>query len=231
MIAVKDYEKEYITTIQGDMPISAAFVVLKYRYEDDIVAALYDYAFIHEDKFVAQQANAAFKRVRQRSSGGPVASSGNLPRTTVSTMTEMIPAETFADRVKAIMCEAAKKNGQRVESRARGNAGVYLYHINAEAFCKAMDEMVSTYGEKLKELLGGTLNCLQVTKVCFFIGSVVRMHVINDVNLQTVDMLFAFEGYYDNLQTVQAKLGDKKTSSDQKVVLGYFEGLLRKYTA
>ncbi len=139
--------------------------------------------------------------------------------------------ETFADRVKAIMCEAATKNGQQIETSAKGHAGVYIYHINAEAFCKAMDEMVITYGEKLKELLGGSLNCLQVTKVCFFIGSVVRMHVINDVNLQTVDMLFAFEGYYDNLQTVKAKLGDKKATSDQMVVLGYFEGLLRKYTA
>lgn len=139
--------------------------------------------------------------------------------------------ETFADRVKAIMRKTATKNGQQIETSAKGHAGVYLYYINAEAFCKAMDEMVSTYGEKLKELLGGTLNCLQVTKVCFFIGSVVRMHVINDVNLQTVDMLFAFEGYYDNLQTVKAKLGDKKATSDQNVVLGYFEGLLRKYTA
>ena len=142
-----------------------------------------------------------------------------------------VEQETFADRVKTIIRKAATKNGQQIETSAKGHAGAYLYHINAEAFCKAMDEMVSTYGEKLKELLGGTLNCLQVTKVCFFIGSVVRMHVINDVNLQTVDMLFAFEGYYDNLQTVQAKLGDKKSTSDQNVVLGYFEGLLRKYTA
>lgn len=145
--------------------------------------------------------------------------------------TAPVVQETFADRVKAIMRKAATKNGLQIETSAKGHAGVYLYNINAEAFCKAMDEMVSTYGEKLKELLGGTLNCLQVTKVCFFIGSVVRMHVINDVNLQTVDMLFAFEGYYDNLQTVQAKLGDKKATSDQNVVLGYFEGLLRKYTA
>ena len=142
-----------------------------------------------------------------------------------------VKQETFADRVKTIIRKAATKNGQQIETSAKGHAGAYLYHINAEAFCKAMDEMVSTYGEKLKELLGGSLNCLQVTKVCFFIGSVVRMHVINDVNLQTVDMLFAFEGYYDNLQTVQAKLGDKKSTSDQNVVLGYFEGLLRKYTA
>lgn len=139
--------------------------------------------------------------------------------------------ETFADRVKAIMRQAATKNGQRIETTTKGHAGAYLYHINAEAFCRAMDEMVSTYGEQLKELLGGTLHCLQVTKVCFFIGNVIRMHVINDVNLQVVDMLFAFEDYYANKQTVKAKLGDRKITSEQKVVLGYFEGLLRKYTA
>ena len=139
--------------------------------------------------------------------------------------------ETFADRVKAIVRQAATKNGQRIETTAKGRAGAYLYHINAEAFCNAMDEMVSTYGEKLKELLGGSLNCLQVTKVCFFIGNVIRMHIINDVNLQAVDMLFAFEDYYANKQTVKAKLGDRKITSEQKVVLGYFEGLLRKYTA
>lgn len=153
------------------------------------------------------------------------------PEPEKETVTPPIVQETFADRVKAIMRKAATKNGQRIETSAKGHAGAYIYHVNAEAFCKAMDEMVSTYGEKLKELLGGTMNCLQVTKVCFFIGNVVRMHVINDVNLQTVDMLFAFEGYYDNLQTVQAKLGDKKATSDQNVVLGYFEGLLKKYTA
>jgi hypothetical protein len=139
--------------------------------------------------------------------------------------------ETFADRVKAIVRKAATKNGQRIETSARGNAGAYIYNIDAEAFCKAMDEMVSSYGDGLKEMLGGTMNCVQVTKVCSFIGNVIRMHVINDVNLQTVDLLFAFEGYYDNLQTVQAKLGDRKTSSEQNVVLGTFEGLLRKYKA
>lgn len=139
--------------------------------------------------------------------------------------------ETFADRVKAIICKAATKNGQRIETSARGNAGAYIFNIDAEAFCKAMDEMVSSYGDGLKEMLGGTMNCVQVTKVCSFIGNVVRMHVINDVNLQTVDLLFAFEGYYGNQQTIQAKLGDKKTSSEQKVILGTFEGLLRKYKA
>ena len=66
-------------TVQGEMPISVALLVLKYRYEDDIVAALYDYAFIHDDKYVAQQTNKAFSQDRQRNTGGPVASPGNLP--------------------------------------------------------------------------------------------------------------------------------------------------------
>ena len=147
----------------------------------------------------------------------------------VETMENHVRQETFADRVKAIVRKAATKNGQRVESNARGHAGAYIYHIDAEAFCKAMDEMVSSYGQDLQAFLGGSLNCVQVTKVCLFIGHVIRMHVINDINLQMADILFAFEGYYDNLQTVKAKLGDKKTTSDQNVLLGTFQGLLKKY--
>ncbi len=147
----------------------------------------------------------------------------------VETMENHDRQETFADRVKAIVRKAATKNGQRVESNARGHAGAYIYHIDAEAFCKAMDEMVSSYGQDLQAFLGGSLNCVQVTKVCLFIGHVIRMHVINDINLQMADIVFAFEGYYDNLQTVKAKLGDKKTTSDQNVLLGTFQGLLKKY--
>ena len=137
--------------------------------------------------------------------------------------------ETFADRVKAIVRKAATKNGQRVESNARGHAGAYIYHIDAEAFCKAMDEMVSSYGQDLQAFLGGSLRCVQVTKVCMFIGHVIRMHVINDINLQMADIVFAFEDFYDNAQTIKAKLGDKKTTSDQNVLLGTFQGLLKRY--
>ena len=153
------------------------------------------------------------------------------PRTSTSQKPKEAPVmqETFADRVKAIVRKAATKNGQRVESNARGHAGAYIYHIDAEAFCKAMDEMVSSYGQDLQAFLGGSLRCVQVTKVCMFIGHVIRMSTINDTSLQMSDILFAFEDYYDNLQTVKAKLGDKKTTSDQNVLLGTFQGLLKKY--
>lgn len=137
--------------------------------------------------------------------------------------------ETFADRVKAIMHKAASKNGQQIETTAKGHVGAYIYNVDAEVFCKAMDDLISTQEEKLKEFLGGSMTCVQVTKVCYFIGHVVRMHLINDTALQMADIVFAFQDYYDNAQTVKAKLGDKKTTSEYDLLFGTFEGLLKKY--
>lgn len=139
------------------------------------------------------------------------------------------PAESFAERVKAIMRKAATKNGQTIKSNARGHEREYKFYVDADAFCKAMDEMSVVYADKLKEMLGGTLATVQVTKVCAFIGHVIRMQVINDERLQAVDLLFAFEDYYSNLQTVQARLGDRNKSDDQDVALGTFQGLLKKH--
>lgn len=139
------------------------------------------------------------------------------------------PAASFAERVKAIMRKAATKNGQMVASNARGHAREYRFYVDADAFCKAMDEMAAVYSDKLREMLGGSLATVQVTKVCAFIGHVIRMQVINDERLQAVDLLFAFEDYYSNLQTVQARLGDRNKSDDQDVALGTFQGLLKKH--
>jgi hypothetical protein len=139
------------------------------------------------------------------------------------------PAESFAERVKAIMRKAATKNGQTIKSNARGHEREYKFYVDADAFGKAMDEMVAVYADKLKEMLGGTLATVQVTKVCAFIGHVIRMQEINDERLQAVDLRFAFEDYYSNLQTVQARLGDRNKSDDQDVALGTFQGLLKKY--
>ena len=136
--------------------------------------------------------------------------------------------ETFADRAKAIIRKAATKNGQRIESNARGNAGAYIYNIDAESFCSAMDDLVSQYGDKLEAFLGGTMYCLQVTKVCFFIGQVIGRQIINDSQLQLADMFFAFEDYYTK-STVQSKLSIKSCSDEEMVLLGTFEGLLRKH--
>lgn len=137
--------------------------------------------------------------------------------------------DNFINRVKTIMRQVSTKNGQRIVSNARGHEGSYTFNVDANAFCKAIDEMANVYPEKLKELIGGSIATVQVTKVCFFIGNIIRMHVINDENLQMADIQFAFEDYYSNALTVKTKLSDKTITDDQKVILGTFEGLLKKY--
>ena len=48
--------------------------------------------------------------------------------------TAPVEQETFADRVKAIIRKAATKNGQRIESHARGNAGAYIILYRCRCF-------------------------------------------------------------------------------------------------
>ena len=137
--------------------------------------------------------------------------------------------ETFFDRLKAIIRLAATKNGQVIDCRAKGHASTYIYNINAECFCKALDVLASEHTDKLSEFLGGNLHNTQVTKICFFLGHVFRMNVINAPTLQIADMLFAFNEYYPSKKTLSAKLSDKSSNQEQKVLMGIFEGLLKRY--
>jgi hypothetical protein len=140
--------------------------------------------------------------------------------------------DSFVERTKAIMRKAATMNGQTIESRAKGHKGSYTYNINSDAFCKAMDALLNDHSEKLSEFLGGDLYNTQVTKVCFFIGQVIRMNIINAPSLQIADMIFAFDDYYSNKSTVKSKLSDyNSTTQDQRLLMGIFQGLLKRYIA
>ncbi len=149
--------------------------------------------------------------------------------TPVSIVAAPIKTETFFDRAKAIIRLAASKNGQIIECRAKGHASTYIYNINANCFCKALDVLAFEHADKLSEFLGGNLHNTQVTKICFFLGHVFRMNVINSPTLQIADMLFAFNEYYPSKKTLSAKLSDKSSNQEQKVLMGIFEGLLKKY--
>lgn len=136
---------------------------------------------------------------------------------------------TFVERLKAILRTAATKNGQTIESRPKGHVSSYTYFINAECFCKAMDVLQAEHANKLSDFLGGNLHNTQVTKICCFIGHVIRMNIINATNLQISDVLFAFEDYYPSRLTVQKKLSDCSSTPEQQLLLGTFEGLLKRF--
>jgi hypothetical protein len=137
--------------------------------------------------------------------------------------------ETFSDRLKSIFRIIATKNGQIIECRAKGHSSSYIYHVNDTCFCKALDVLVAEHTDKLIAFLGGNLHNTQVTKICFFIGHVLRMNIINAPTLQIADVLFAFNEYYPSKKTLSAKLSDKSSNQEQKVLMGIFEGLLRRF--
>lgn len=138
-------------------------------------------------------------------------------------------SETFFDRVKAIIRLAATKNGQRVESRAKGHVSFYTYYIDADCFCKALDELAQNEPKRLIDYLGGKKDNVQVSKVCFFLGHVLRLKIINDAYLQMKDVLFAFEKYYPNRTTLTGKLSDKDVSPELDDIIGDFKELLKSH--
>ena len=147
---------------------------------------------------------------------GAPCSKNNTDKPTILGSPPEVTDSLFTDRVKAIIRKAAEKNGLRMETTARGHMGIYIFNVDAEVFGEGIDKLVLNHKSELKEYLGGTMRNVQVTRVCHFIGHVVRMHVVNDSKLQLTDMAFAFENYYKNLDTVRKKLSVKSLSYQEK---------------
>lgn len=135
--------------------------------------------------------------------------------------------ESFVDRVKAIITKAATKNNTEITSHARGRACTYLFNINSEQFCTAIERFAVDRPDLLKKYLGGTLYNKNVGVVAKFIGQVISMEIINNNLLQRVDIVFAFEDYYQNTTTVKNKLSDKQLTEDERTFFATFEGYLR----
>ena len=141
------------------------------------------------------------------------------------------PVDAFVERTKAIVRQMATKNGCCVKTCAKGHANEYVFKVDAECFCRAMDKLALKEKERLRLFLEGSKDGLEVTRVCFFIGNVIRKNIINNAYLQIKDLLFAFKDYYENLDTVKNKLSVKEISPSQKVVFSLFEGYLREYSS
>ncbi|SHK85150.1 hypothetical protein [Xylanibacter ruminicola] len=148
------------------------------------------------------------------------ASKNNMPREV---------DEDFIDRVKAIITKAAEKNNKTIKTNARGHAREYIYYVDSELFCKTMDAFAREHSDMLMQFLEGSVQCVQVTKVCQFIGHILRMHIINDQNLQMADILFAFKKYY-TLSTVKVKLSKQTQGTyEDKLLFESFRSVSKRY--
>lgn len=185
----------------------------------------------HDDKLIIECERAKEERFGYpfpRALLNEVASDYNLPSQSMSIL-KVSNSTTFVDRVKDIVCQAAKKNNQTHTSFARKNIHTYLFYINADAFCRAIDEIENNDEDLLSTFLGGNLKNVRANVVCNFLGYVFKLNIINRPDLEISHILFAFSKHY-NQSTVNSRLTEKiEWTEDQKVFLGTFEGLLRKY--
>lgn len=154
-----------------------------------------------------------------------------LPQTTPVILRPCQPPVqvTFDYMVKSIVCKAATRNGETIKSNAKGHAGTYPFYINADIFCKAMDEMMEKELDLMMEYLNGSPSNLYLNKVCAFIGRTISMCVINDESLQMSDMVFAFEELSTNEKTIKSSLSRTAKTYQFKQLMNTFEGYLRRH--
>ena len=142
---------------------------------------------------------------------------------------DLPPADVFVDRVKAIVLEMAKKNGETIPAKPRGQVGEYVFFVDGDRIVKMMDDLRKNYEAKINEFLSGTKKYGGVMIVAPFIGGILKMEELRARDLQLTDLEFAFIPYYNKPASAVRRLSDKMDSAEAKMLFGLLEGMLKKY--
>ena len=142
---------------------------------------------------------------------------------------DLPPADVFVNRVKAIVKEAAKKNGQTIPAKPRGQVGEYVFFVDGERIAKMMDDLRKNHEAKINEFLSSTTKYDGVMIVAPFIGGILKMEELRARDLQLTDLEFAFIPYYNKPASAVRRLSDKMDSAEAKMLFGLLKGMLKKY--
>lgn len=142
---------------------------------------------------------------------------------------DLPPADVFVNRVKAIVLEMAKKNGETIPAKPRGQAAEYVFFVDGNRIVKMMDDLRKNYEVKINEFLSGTKKYGGVMIVAPFIGGILKMEELRARDLQLTDLEFAFIPYYNKPASAVRRLSDKMDSAEAKMLFGLLEGMLKKY--
>ena len=142
---------------------------------------------------------------------------------------DLPPADVFVNMVKAIVKEAAKKNGETIPAKPRGQVGEYVFFVDGDRIVKMMDDLRKNYEVKINEFLSGTKKYGGVMIVAPFIGGILKMEELRARDLQLTDLEFAFIPYYNKPASAVRRLSDKMDSAEAKMLFGLLEGMLKKY--
>ena len=61
---------------------------------------------------------------------------------------DLPPADVFVNRVKAIVLEMAKKNGEKIPAKPRGQAAEYVFFVDGQRLAKMMDDLRKNHENK-----------------------------------------------------------------------------------
>ena len=142
---------------------------------------------------------------------------------------DLPPADVFVNRVKAIVKEAATKNGETIPAKPRGQAGEYVFFVDGERIVKMMDDLRKNHEAKINEFLSVTKKYDGVMIVAPFIGGILKIEELRARDLQFTDLEFAFIPYYIKPASAVRRLSEKMDSAEAKMLFGLLEGMLKKY--
>ena len=142
---------------------------------------------------------------------------------------ELPPVDRFVNMVKTIVRKAATKNGEKIVTNTRAWQGEYVFFVDGERIARMMDDLRKNYEKKIEEFLQPYQKCDGVTVVAPFIGKLLDIEELRSQDLQKSDLAFAFTPYYNNGVSAVKRMSDKLDSESAKLLLGTFQGLLRKY--
>ena len=155
------------------------------------------------------------------------AEDNNAPN--VKVKPDLPPADVFVNRVKAVVLEMAKKNGETIPAKPRGQAAEYVFFVDGKRIAKMMDDLRKNNEAKINEFLSVTSKYDGVMIVAPFIGRLLQIEGLMSRDLQRTDMEFAFAPYYNNAASAVKRMSDKLDSAEANMLFGLLQGLLKKY--
>lgn len=159
-----------------------------------------------------------------------MAEDNNAPK--VKVKPDLPPADVFVNRVKAIVLEMAKKNGEKIPAKPRGQAAEYVFFVDGQRLAKMMDDLRKNHENKINEFISRHFKSNKydgVMTVAPFIGGILELEEIKARGLQLTDLEFAFEPYYNSASSAVRRLSAKLESDEAKVLYGLLIGFQKRH--
>ena len=154
------------------------------------------------------------------------------PLTATDRKPDLPPADVFVNRVKAIVLEMAKKNGETIPAKPRGQAAEYVFFVDGERLAKMMDDLRKNHEAKINEFLCRHFKSNKydgVMTVAPFIGGLLKMEDLRARGLQLADLEFAFVPYYNNPASAVRRLSEELKTDEAKMLYSLLIGFKKMH--